>query len=128
MLTIFLVSANILLDESYTAKLGDFGLAREGPSSSVSMSYFLLGDEHTPGTIGYLAKEYMDDKKLSVQVKKRTFFNCFANFINFNVLFALKFYLSIVVMVSWFILGWYICVWSCITWALHRKACLWSQP
>jgi len=62
-------SANILLDESFTAKLGDFGLAREMPRNASTGSYIQLRNEHTPGTLGYLANEYITTKKLSVQVR-----------------------------------------------------------
>ncbi|KAK3418354.1 hypothetical protein EUGRSUZ_H04313 [Eucalyptus grandis] len=46
-------SANIMLDESYTAKLSDFGLVRSGPpedNSHVSTQFI--------GTYGYAAPEY----------------------------------------------------------------------
>ncbi|XP_039256995.2 uncharacterized protein LOC120333726 [Styela clava] len=66
-------TANILLGDSYHAKLGDFGLAREGPSRHKTGSYIDLGDEHTPGTIGYLAPEYLQSKKLSVEVDTYAF-------------------------------------------------------
>ena len=57
-----------MLDNSFTAKLGDFGLAREMPHNTATGSYIRLGNEHTPGTLGYLANEYILTKKLSVQV------------------------------------------------------------
>ncbi|CAK8690318.1 unnamed protein product [Clavelina lepadiformis] len=66
-------TANILLDHSYTAKLGDFGLAREMPRNATTGSYIRLGNEHTPGTLGYLANEYITTKKLSVQVDTYAF-------------------------------------------------------
>lgn len=66
-------TANILLDEAFGAKLGDFGLAREGPRSHVTGSYIKLDDEHTPGTVGYLAPEYLRSKKLSVKVDTYAF-------------------------------------------------------
>lgn len=66
-------TANILLDEAFGAKLGDFGLAREGPRSHVTGSYINLDDEHTPGTVGYLAPEYLRSKKLSVKVDTYAF-------------------------------------------------------
>lgn len=66
-------TANILLGDSFHAKLGDFGLAREGPRRHKTGSYIDLGDEHTPGTIGYLAPEYLQSKKLSVEVDTYAF-------------------------------------------------------
>ena len=60
--------ANILLDKSFTAKLGDFGLAREMPKTSSTGSYIKLSNLHTPGTLGYLANEYLNTKKLSAEV------------------------------------------------------------
>jgi len=66
-------TANILLDKSFTAKLGDFGLAREMPKTSSTGSYIKLSNLHTPGTLGYLANEYLNTKKLSAEVDTYAF-------------------------------------------------------
>nr|APU52028.1 interleukin-1 receptor-associated kinase-1 [Penaeus penicillatus] len=56
-------SANILLDQNYEAKLGDFGLAREGKSQVTSMKV-----SRVHGTKPYLPGDYLRSKKLSVKV------------------------------------------------------------
>lgn len=56
-------SANILLDQNYEPKLGDFGLAREGKSQSTSMKV-----SRVHGTKPYLPSDYLRSKKLSVKV------------------------------------------------------------
>ncbi|XP_069988358.1 uncharacterized protein [Penaeus vannamei] len=56
-------SANILLDQNYEAKLGDFGLAREGKSQVTSMKV-----SRVHGTKPYLPADYLRSKKLSVKV------------------------------------------------------------
>lgn len=56
-------SANILLDQNYEPKLGDFGLAREGKSQSTSMKV-----SRVHGTKPYLPDDYLRSKKLSVKV------------------------------------------------------------
>ncbi|XP_045604643.2 uncharacterized protein [Procambarus clarkii] len=56
-------SANILLDQNYEPKLGDFGLAREGKSQSTSMKV-----SRVHGTKPYLPADYLRSKKLSVKV------------------------------------------------------------
>ncbi|KAK4320749.1 hypothetical protein Pmani_008406 [Petrolisthes manimaculis] len=56
-------SANILLDQNYEPKLGDFGLAREGKSQSTSIKV-----SRVHGTKPYLPDDYLRHKKLSVKV------------------------------------------------------------
>ncbi|KAM6578002.1 hypothetical protein CsatB_029839 [Cannabis sativa] len=55
-------TSNILLDEDFSAKLSDFGLARQGPpegTSHVSTSVV--------GTVGYAAPEYVQTGKLTAK-------------------------------------------------------------
>lgn len=55
-------TSNVLLDEDFTAKLSDFGLARQGPaagSSHVSTSVV--------GTVGYAAPEYVHTGRLTAK-------------------------------------------------------------
>ncbi|CAN7008367.1 unnamed protein product [Brassica oleracea var. botrytis] len=55
-------SSNILLDESWNAKLSDFGLARMGPSKGVThVSTAVVG------TIGYAAPEYIQTGHLTAK-------------------------------------------------------------
>lgn len=61
--------ANILLDRCLTPKIGDFGLAREGPNSisahvKVNQVY---------GTRPYLPPEFLDQRLLSTQVDTYSF-------------------------------------------------------
>ncbi|KAH0883636.1 hypothetical protein HID58_059732 [Brassica napus] len=55
-------SSNILLDERFSAKLSDFGLARQGPPEG-------LGHVSTSvvGTVGYAAPEYVQTGKLTAK-------------------------------------------------------------
>lgn len=61
---IYFSSANILLDEKMNAKIGDFGLTRQGPGcekTHVTVS-------RCQGTEIYLPNEYLRDRHLSPEV------------------------------------------------------------
>ncbi|KAB7498033.1 Serine/threonine-protein kinase pelle, partial [Armadillidium nasatum] len=62
-------SANILLDGYLQPKLGDFGLAREGPHSE----YTSMKVSHVHGTRPYIPEEYLRSKKLSTKVDTYSF-------------------------------------------------------
>ncbi|KAF5293041.1 hypothetical protein FQR65_LT11033 [Abscondita terminalis] len=61
--------ANILLDPSDNAKIGDFGLAREGPHSDYT--YIKVSRIH--GTRPYLPDEFLRSKKVSTKVDTYSF-------------------------------------------------------
>ncbi|XP_022902812.1 serine/threonine-protein kinase pelle-like isoform X2 [Onthophagus taurus] len=62
--------ANILLDENDTPRIGDFGLARKGPSVGDKTH---LTISHLQGTKPYLPDEYLRGGKLSTKVDTYSF-------------------------------------------------------
>lgn len=62
-------SANILLDPCDNAKIGDFGLAREGPQSD----YTHIKVSRIHGTRPYLPDEFLRAKKFSTKVDTYSF-------------------------------------------------------
>ncbi|XP_020589185.1 probable serine/threonine-protein kinase PBL19 isoform X2 [Phalaenopsis equestris] len=55
-------TSNILLDDRWTAKLSDFGLARQGPTEGLSHVSTVV-----VGTIGYAAPEYIQTGRLTTK-------------------------------------------------------------
>ncbi|GFS37864.1 protein kinase superfamily protein [Actinidia rufa] len=55
-------TSNILLDKDFSAKLSDFGLARQGPAAGLSHI-----STSVVGTVGYAAPEYVQTGKLTAK-------------------------------------------------------------
>ncbi|CAH1265314.1 IRAK3 [Branchiostoma lanceolatum] len=66
-------SSNILLDRHYEAKIGDFGLARDGPSGSLKSYTIMKTDSKIMGTTAYIAPEYCRNRVLSREVDTYAF-------------------------------------------------------
>ncbi|XP_058204532.1 serine/threonine-protein kinase PCRK2-like [Rhododendron vialii] len=58
-----LKTSNILLDENFSAKLSDFGLARQGPAAGLSY----ISASSVVGTAGYAAPEYIQTGRLTAK-------------------------------------------------------------
>ncbi|XP_078595885.1 uncharacterized protein LOC144872974 [Branchiostoma floridae x Branchiostoma japonicum] len=66
-------SSNILLDRHYEAKIGDFGLARDGPSGDLKSYTIMKTDSKIMGTTAYMAPEYCRNRVLSREVDTYAF-------------------------------------------------------
>ncbi|KAG8234857.1 hypothetical protein J437_LFUL013359, partial [Ladona fulva] len=62
-------SANILLDQNFEARIGDFGLAREGPNNQ----YTHIKVSRVHGTRPYLPDEFLRSKQISTKVDTYSF-------------------------------------------------------
>ncbi|XP_033106530.1 serine/threonine-protein kinase pelle-like [Anneissia japonica] len=64
-------SANILLGKDFVPKIGDFGLARHGPTGGKLYTIMKTSEAH--GTLPYLPAEYRRNRKLSTKVDVYSF-------------------------------------------------------
>lgn len=62
-------SANILLDQNFDSRIGDFGLAREGPNNQ----YTHIKVSRVHGTRPYLPDEFLRSKQISTKVDTYSF-------------------------------------------------------
>jgi len=68
-MVLFLSSANILLDVNFIPRIGDFGLAREGPQNH----YTHMKVSRVHGTRPYLPDEFLRGKQMSTKVDTYSF-------------------------------------------------------
>ena len=73
LISVFFFSSNILLDRHYEAKIGDFGLARDGPTGDLKSYTIMKTDSKIMGTTAYMAPEYCRNRVLSREVDTYAF-------------------------------------------------------